>query len=131
MAADSLVSRLTKSVDHLYREVVKFGAVGGIAFVVDTGVFNLLLHSSASEALGLAHKPLTAKTISVLVATIVAWLGNRYWTFRHRRRASRRREFVLFLVMNGAGLAIALACLASPATSWASSRRWPTTSPAT
>ncbi|GLY27854.1 GtrA family protein [Kineosporia sp. NBRC 101731] len=111
MAADSPFTRLRRSVDLLYREVAKFGAVGGVAFIVDTGVFNLLLHSAAGEALGLSHKPLTAKTISVLVATLVAWLGNRYWTFRHRRRASRRREFVLFLVMNGAGLAIALACL--------------------
>ncbi|MBT0767997.1 GtrA family protein [Kineosporia sp. J2-2] len=111
MAADTLFSRLRRSVDLLYREVVKFGAVGGIAFVVDTGVFNLLLHSAVGEQLGLDHKPLTAKTVSVLVATVVAWVGNRYWTFRHRRRASVRREFVLFGVMNAAGLAISLACL--------------------
>ncbi|MCE0536809.1 GtrA family protein [Kineosporia rhizophila] len=112
MSADTaLFTRLRRSVDLLYREVMKFGAVGGVAFVVDTGVFNLLLHSAVGEAVGLDHKPLTAKTISVLVATVVSWLGNRYWTFRHRRRASVRREFVLFGVMNGAGLAIALACL--------------------
>jgi putative flippase GtrA len=60
---------------------------------------------------GLAEKPLTAKTISVLAATLVAWVGNRYWTFRHRRRASRKREFVLFVTMNLGGLAISLACL--------------------
>ncbi len=112
MSADTaLFTRLRRSVDLLYREVMKFGAVGGVAFVVDTGVFNLLLHSAVGESVGLDHKPLTAKTISVLVATVVAWLGNRYWTFRHRRRASVRREFVLFGIMNAAGLAIALACL--------------------
>ncbi len=55
--------------------------------------------------------------ISTLVATVVAWLGNRYWTFRHRRRASRRREFVLFMGMNLGGLGISLACLASRTTS--------------
>jgi putative flippase GtrA len=42
----------------------------------------------------------------------VAWLGNRYWTFRHRRRASRPREFMLFAVMNVIGLALAVGCLA-------------------
>ncbi len=108
----SVVTRMRQSVDLLYREVVKFGAVGAIAFVVDTGVFNLLLHTSLGEPFNLDHKPLTAKTVSVLVATVVAWVGNRYWTFRHRRRASYRREFVLFGVMNAAGLAISLACLA-------------------
>jgi putative flippase GtrA len=95
----------------LYREAAKFGAVGAIAFVVDTGVFNLMRTGIIGGDQGFAEKPLTAKTISVLVATVVAWLGNRYWTFRHRRRASLQREFVLFGVMNVGGLAISLACL--------------------
>jgi len=99
------------SIDVLYRELLKFGAVGAIAFVVDIGVFNLMRTGIIGGEHGLAEKPLTAKTISVLAATIVAWLGNRYWTFRRRRRASRRREFALFLAMNIGGLAISLACL--------------------
>ncbi len=104
----SLFARLHASIDVLYRELVKFGVIGAVAFVVDFGVFNLLRHEVVGS---LADKPLTAKTISVLVATVVAWLGNRYWTFRRRRRASRRREFVLFMLMNIGGLGIALACL--------------------
>jgi putative flippase GtrA len=108
----SLFARVHASVDVLYREIVKFGAVGAVAFVVDIGVFNLMRAGVIGGAHGLAEKPLTAKTISVLAATIVAWIGNRYWTFRHRRRASPRREFALFLVMNVGGLGIALACLA-------------------
>ena len=107
-AEPSLFMRAHASIDVLYRELVKFGAVGAIAFVVDIGVFNLLRHGIIG---GIADKPLTAKTISVLVATVVAWLGNRYWTFRRRRRASWRREFALFLLMNIGGLGIALACL--------------------
>jgi putative flippase GtrA len=107
----SLFARAHASVDVLYREIAKFGAVGAIAFVVDFGVFNLMRTGIIGGDHGLAEKPLTAKTISVLAATIVAWLGNRYWTFRHRRRASARREFALFGVMNIGGLAISLACL--------------------
>jgi putative flippase GtrA len=110
-ADPSLFARAHASVDVLYREIVKFGAVGAIAFVVDIGVFNLMRTGIIGGDHGLAEKPLTAKTISVLAATIVAWLGNRYWTFRHRRRASLRREFSLFLLMNVGGLAISLACL--------------------
>src|SRR5688572_4125504 len=93
----SLFGRVYASINVLYREVLKFGAVGAVAFVVDIGVFNLLRHEIiAVGSYDLGDKPLTAKTISVLAATIVAWLGNRYWTFRRRRRASRRREFALF-----------------------------------
>ncbi len=108
--AASLVDRVRGAVDVLAREVIKFGAVGALAFVVDLGIFNVL-RFGLGDGGPLEHKPLTAKVVSVVVATTVAWLGNRFWTFRHRRRASARREAVLFFVFNGAGLAIALGCL--------------------
>ena len=90
-------------------ELVRFGFVGGLAFVVDAGLFNLL-RFGPGEVLG--HKPLTAKVVSVAVATVVAWLGNRYWTFAARRTGNRRREFVAFAVANVVGMAIAVGCLA-------------------
>ena len=43
---------------------------------------------------------------------MVSWFANRYWTFRHRRSERVWKEFALFLVMNGIGLMIALACQA-------------------
>lgn len=107
----TLTARLRASIDVVYREMVKFGAVGAVAFLVDVGVFNLLRSGLFGVDGPLSDKPLTAKTVSAVIATVVAWLGNRYWTFRRRRRASRRREFLLFMTMNAAGLGIALACL--------------------
>ncbi|HEY6797263.1 MAG TPA: GtrA family protein [Kineosporiaceae bacterium] len=92
--------------------MVKFGAIGALAFVVDFYVYNLLrvgIWPFAEAPLG--HKTVLCKVISVSVATVVAWLGNRYWTFRHRRRATVRAEFVLFVVMNIGGLLIAATCL--------------------
>lgn len=111
-SAPTLTARLRSSIDVVYREMVKFGAVGAVAFLVDVGTFNLLRFGMLGVEGPFEGKPLTAKTCSVVVATVVAWLGNRYWTFRHRRRASRHREFMLFFLMNAAGLGIALACLA-------------------
>jgi putative flippase GtrA len=106
------VGRLRAAVDVVYREVAKFGAVGAVAFVTDVYVYNLLRTGVwPLDDAPLAHKPLLSKVISVTVATIVAWLGNRYWTFRHRRRSAPRQEFVLFAVMNVGGLLISLACL--------------------
>ena len=88
----------------IVRELMKFGVVGGLAFIVDISVFNLVLAST--------DKPLTSKTVSVVVATTVAYAGNRTWTFRKRTRSGVRREYALFFLLNGIGLLIALACLA-------------------
>jgi putative flippase GtrA len=90
---------------HLVRELLKFGVIGAIAYVVDIGVFNLVYLWTDGD------KPLTAKTVSVVAATTVAYFGNRHWTFRHRGRSGLRREYLLFFVLNGVGLAIALTCL--------------------
>ena len=88
---------------HLVRELMKFGVVGSVAFVVDIGVFNLVLHAT--------DKPLTSKTVSTVLATTVAYAGNRTWTFRRRSKSTVRREYALFFVLNGVGLLIALTCL--------------------
>lgn len=90
-------------------ELIRFGFVGAIAYVVDTGLFNLLRFGPLPL---LEHKPLTAKVVSVAVATVVAWVGNRYWTFAERRTASRGRELALFAAINVVGMAIAVGCLA-------------------
>jgi putative flippase GtrA len=107
-----LVRRLRDTYEVLAREAAKFGIVGGIAFVTDFGVFNLLRYAGPDGVGVLHHKPLTANVVSTVLSILVAWLGNRYWTFRHRRRASAPRELVLFFVMNGVGLLISLVCLA-------------------
>lgn len=104
----TLVARLRGALDVLMREMVKFGLVGALAYVVDVGLFNLLRFGGPGV---LEDKPLTAKVISVAVATCVAWVGNRLWTFRHRRTDRPGRELVQFAVINLVGMAIALVCL--------------------
>jgi len=101
--------RLYAQVSHLAREVAKFGIVGLGALVVDIGLFNVLRFGGGEGPM--YDKPITAKVLSVAVATTVAYFGNRYWTFRHRGRTSFGREYVLFFLLNGVGLGIAVGCL--------------------
>jgi putative flippase GtrA len=95
-------------------EVGKFLAVGGVGVVVDVGVFNLLRFSwGLGDGEGVLYdKPLTAKVISVVLATLVTYTGNRSWTWRHRQRRGYLREYVLFFVLNGIAMAIAVGTLA-------------------
>ena len=101
--------RLRAAAAALIAQLAKFGVVGATAYVVDVGLFNLLSYVGSPPLL--AGQPLLAKIISTVVATVVAWLGNRYWTFRHHRRPDAGREFVLYLLMCTIGLLIALSCL--------------------
>ncbi len=95
---------------RLGRELAAFGVVGATGYTVDVGVFNLLRF--AGDPGLLEDKPLTAKAISVLLATLVTYAGNRHWTWRERHRAKAHRELALFCFFNGVGMAISLTCLA-------------------
>lgn len=95
-----------RAVAQRVSSIGKFGVVGIVAFAVDIGIFNLLRWDGALE-----HRPLMAKVISTCVATVVSWLGNRLWTFRHQRRAAVGREFLLFVTMCTVGLLVSLGCL--------------------
>jgi putative flippase GtrA len=101
---------LYRKVEHLVHEVAKFGLVGAAGMVVDIGVFNLLRYDFGGAGL-LHHKPLTARAISIALATLVTYFGNRYWTWRHRERRAMHHEYALFFVLNFAGLVINLAVL--------------------
>ncbi|MFC7548246.1 GtrA family protein [Plantactinospora sp. GCM10030261] len=104
-AKQGLFRRLWHRFGHLVHELGKFGAVGGVAFVIDLALFNLLVYVLGVEQLA-------GKTIATVVAATVAFVGNRFWTWRHRERSSMAREYSLYFFFNAVGLGIALACLA-------------------
>ncbi|GAA3620667.1 hypothetical protein GCM10022199_26380 [Marihabitans asiaticum] len=92
-------------VDTIWHEIAKFGLIGLLAFVIDLGGFNLLYHTV------LEGKPTTARILSGVAATLFAWVGNRSWTFAHRRSRPVSHEVTLFFVVNGIALVISTLCL--------------------
>ena len=114
-----LLDRARGAIDVLVREMLKFGMVGAVAFVIDFGGYNLLVYGPHLRGLlgegdtqGILHdKPLTAKILTATAATLVAWLGNRLWTFRHRRNRQASHELALFVFFNVVAMVIAVVCL--------------------
>ncbi|MFJ2506929.1 GtrA family protein [Arthrobacter citreus] len=90
---------------RVFRRLGSFSLVGTVAFLVDIGLFNLLV------ATVLDDNPISAKIVSVVVATTISWLGSRYLTFRRTRGRSVRSETILFALTNLIGLGIATGCL--------------------
>jgi putative flippase GtrA len=89
-----------------HRELVKFALVGGTTWVIDTTLFLVL------KATLLESKPLTAKVVAVVVATVVSYIMNREWSFRTRGGRDRHQEAVLFFVISAIGVAVYTAPLA-------------------
>ncbi len=89
-----------------------FLVVGGVAFMVDALTFNLLVFGISLTGNGpLFEAPLVAKTLAIALATLVTYVGNRYWTFGSRRIRRRFSRYVVFVLLNVAAVAIQLACL--------------------
>jgi putative flippase GtrA len=89
----------------LIPELAKFGIVGGIGAVVDLG-------GAAYLHVAMGIGPMVAKGLSISAATVITYLGSRFWTFRHRVNQALLREGVLFVMLNIIGLLIAEAVIA-------------------
>ncbi|NUQ89227.1 GtrA family protein [Glycomyces sp. MUSA5-2] len=111
-----LVARTTGLLKRHAGELIRFAGVGGTAYIIDFGLFNLAY-------LGMDWSYWWAKILSSVVAMTVAFFGNRHWTWRERRgTAAAHRQYGLYFFFNGIGLLISLACI------WANSglaQVWP------
>ncbi len=103
---------------------LKFAVVGVIGFIVDFGIFNLMINPflvwlepgtglfnslagyglNSEQISGLA--PTFAGTISFIAAIMSNFLWNRYWTYPDSRTKSIRRQLVQFFLVSVAGILI-------------------------
>src|SRR5215207_11343395 len=114
---NTLAQRVRGLASLFWREVAKFGAVGGVAFVIDNGMTYYLMHGPMTDS------EAKARFVGASVATIFSWIANRLWTFRHRRQANVLREFLMFILINGIGIGISTGFTALANTGWASPTR--------
>lgn len=112
------------------KRFVKFLVVGAIGFVVDFGIFNLLvgpfvalLAEGTPLTIALSHYKLdnhqvaalgntAAGTISFITAIVSNFSWNRYWTYPDSRSKSLRRQFVQFVLVSLAGIIIRVPLMA-------------------
>jgi putative flippase GtrA len=100
-----MLTSLYRRFDHLIHELAKFGTVGGVAYVVQLGATNVFWWVFGMPAIA-------GQALGVLCDTVVAFLGNRFWTFAHRERSGLMREYALFFFFNAVGMAIQVGCQA-------------------
>jgi putative flippase GtrA len=82
--------------DSQRAQLVRFGLVGGLGFVIDTGVLYLCLYY--------AHVGYYfGRLISYLCAASVAWYLHRIYTFKLQCTKGKRTQFMSFVVFNSFG----------------------------
>ena len=81
----------------LIHEVGKFGIVGIVSTILTFVIQNALYGHVG---------PTTATITANAIATCFAYMGNRYWAFKHRKTSNMGRETVLFIFFNVVGTLI-------------------------
>lgn len=88
----------------LLAQFMKFGVVGVIAFVIDYGLLALL-----TELFGINY--LVSATISFTASVVFNYVASMRYVFTHKEGMSRRREFVIFVVLSVIGLLVNNGCM--------------------
>lgn len=83
----------------LIAQIMKFGVVGVIAFVIDYGLLIFL-----TEVFGIDY--LVSATISFTISVIFNYIASMRFVFSHKEGLSKRREFVIFIILSVIGLVI-------------------------
>jgi putative flippase GtrA len=89
------------------REVRAFLLVGGTGYVVDVATFNALRSVPPFDRVD----PAVARSLAVLAAMCVTYIGNRTWTWSSHSTSDQRREVGLFVVFNVVGLGFSVLTL--------------------
>jgi putative flippase GtrA len=101
----SLIRDLYLRFQVLIHEIGKFGLVGIVGTIVTLAIQNALYAPHGFWLEG-------SVVVATAIATVVTFLGNRYWAFRHRKTDNLARETVLFIIFNVLGLLIQVAFVA-------------------
>ena len=85
--------------NKLFSQIIKFGFVGGTAFVIDAGLLFLL-----TEFCGIHY--LISGMISFTASVIYNYILSVKWVFDAKKDANKTQEFIVFIVLSVIGLGI-------------------------
>ncbi|AGL20983.1 GtrA family protein [Actinoplanes sp. N902-109] len=87
---------LMERLRHVAPEALAFGVIGA---------GNTLLYMAITWAL-LGIGAVKASVVATIITTTLAYLANRFWTYRNHTRTALKREYTLFFGFNLAGMVI-------------------------
>jgi putative flippase GtrA len=95
-SATSITSVLPPRLRNMAPEAMAFGLIGVGNALLYFAIFNLTMTMGAVKA----------TVIATAITTTLAYVAHRHWTYRGRSKSTVRREYVLFVGFNIAGMFI-------------------------
>lgn len=92
---------------RLIDQILKFGVVGVVCFLIDFAITNViaaLLRNGAGMATGRAA--LIGALFGFVISVIINYVLSMRYVFERREDMSRRREFIIFTILSLFGLAL-------------------------
>ena len=96
---ESIWGVILLTMQKLIAQFMKFGVVGVIAFFIDYGLL-----AFCTEILGINY--LISATIGFTVSVVFNYIASMRFVFTHKEDMSRRREFIIFVILSVIGLII-------------------------
>ncbi len=88
--------------NKLIKQILKFGIVGGISFVIDFVVYTIVIKILGNSLPG--ADVVVAGTAGFIVSVIFNYIASMAYVFERKEDASRTKEFIIFIVLSIFGL---------------------------
>lgn len=86
-----------KKITGIKLVIIKFGSVGFISYLVNLITFNILVYFKFSP---LYQSSKIGTLIAGLLSILVAFIGNRNWTWKNRNFHKVKKQIALFILVN-------------------------------
>ncbi len=87
--------------DKLIKQILKFGVVGGLAFLIDFIVYTIVL-----SVLDWEYGYLIAGFAGFTISLIFNYLASMAFVFTRKENADKRKEFIVFMLLSLVGMGI-------------------------
>lgn len=88
-----------KKYEKLIKQILRFGIIGGLAFVIDYSILYVL-----TEFLSIHY--LISSVISFTVSVIFNYIASIKWVFEVDQNRNKTKDFILFIIFSVCGLGI-------------------------
>lgn len=107
------MGNVMKEKPSLLNQIARFGAVGGLCFLIDFGLYRLMNHVFQVTGVAQAFPQyyLISGVIGFAVSMVVNYMLSMRYVFVRKDDLARSREFMIFTILSVIGLGVNELCL--------------------